>query len=164
MSPKLSNHRISVRRRINMSQRIKFSFPENVPKDKQISEKFIQGMLNRMAIGFYNYGPAQKNFPHNYDALKNVAIRVRKYRKTHNLEWLMDAANFLMLEFMYPRDRKAFYEATTKRDSPGSLLNNGKLSKGKEDFDSELSPALLARAKGLRTVPKPGEPGFKTVP
>jgi hypothetical protein len=114
--------------------KVELKWPDSIPLTN-FSQQFIQGMLDRVATGFHNYGPLEKNFPHNYDAIKNVRLRITKYRKTHNTEWLMDAANFCMIEFMHPKDKKAFYEATSKRESPGSVLRNGKISHGKEDFD-----------------------------
>ena len=113
---------------------IKLCWPASIPQT-QFSEQFLQGMLDRMAYGFHNYGAAQVNFPKNYDAMKSLRQRLRKYRLTHNTEWLMDAGNFLMIEFMYPKDTKAFFEPTTRHESPGSTLRSGRIAKGKDDFD-----------------------------
>lgn len=121
---------------------ITLKWPQSIPQNN-FSQEFIQGMLDRMAMGFHNYGHVSKNFPHNYDALENVKLRVKKYKKTHNTEWLMDAANFLMIEFMHPKDSKAFFESTSKKESPGSLLRNKKLSKGKEDFDPDKDQRII---------------------
>lgn len=114
--------------------KITLKWPDSIPKS-QISVQFIQGMLDRMAMGYHNYGPVTLNFPLNYDAINGVKTRLKHYKKTHNTEFLMDAANFAMIEFMLPADPKAFFKATTKDESPGSPLSSGKMSRGKEDFD-----------------------------
>lgn len=36
------------------------------------------------------------------DAIKNLEIRLQKYKETGNTEYLVDVANFVMLEFMHP--------------------------------------------------------------
>lgn len=36
------------------------------------------------------------------DALKNIELRLQKYKDTGNTEFLVDIANFAMLEFMHP--------------------------------------------------------------
>lgn len=118
----------------------KINVPDKISTTEQVSQHFLQGMADRMSMGYFNYGPVKDNFPHNYDAIKSMQQRLKKYRKDHNTEWLMDAANYLMIEFMFPKDSKAFFEPTTKRESPGATLRNGKISKGKEDFDPESNP------------------------
>ena len=117
---------------------VKINIPDQIMVEEQVSQKFVQGMFDRMSVGYFNYGPIKDNFPHNYDALKSMELRLKKYKKDHNLEWLMDAANYLMIEFMYPKDPKAFFKPTTKRESPGAVLRNGKISKGKEDFNPDI--------------------------
>lgn len=118
--------------------------PKSIP-DTQVSQKFIQGMIDRMAFGFHNYGPIVVNFPNNYNAMKSMRQRIQKYRKTHNTEWLIDAANYLMIEFMLPKDKKAFFESTSKRESPGAILNDGRISKGKEDFDPKKDRIIVRK-------------------
>jgi hypothetical protein len=51
--------------------------------------------------------------------LEDAKRRIRKYEQTGNTEWLMDAGNFLMFEFMYPRNSKAHFKATSHEESPG---------------------------------------------
>ena len=110
---------------------IKFNFPDSVPKD-QIDTDFIQGMLNRMAFGFHNYGHARRKYdrPQN---VKNVRLRLKKYRETGNTEWLIDAANFAMMEFMVPAHPRAHFRATTSDESPGSVVS-GRVIRGKHEL------------------------------
>jgi len=45
--------------------------------------------------------------------------RMRKYAETGNTEWLIDAANFAMIEFMHPRHPHAHFTGTDDDASPG---------------------------------------------
>lgn len=111
---------------------IKLQWPESVPVD-HIDVPFIQGMLNRMAFGFHNYGHSRR-FESKSHSLKNVELRLKEYRRTHNTEFLMDAANFCMMEFCKPSYTDAEFRPTSKAESPGAIVD-GKLCKGKEDYD-----------------------------
>lgn len=44
---------------------------------------------------------------------------VEKYQETGNTEYLVDAANYLMFEFMYPQHEKAHFRATDSGESAG---------------------------------------------
>jgi hypothetical protein len=110
---------------------IKLKFPDSVPLD-QIDIPFLQGMLNRMAFGFHNYGHMRR-YDNRPNSLKNVEIRLREYKRTHNTEFLMDAANYCMMEFCAPHFKDAEFRATSKAESPGAIVN-GRLVKGKEDY------------------------------
>lgn len=103
-----------------------------VPTD-QIDIPFIQGMLDRMAVGFFNYGHMRR-YEVKSHSLKNVMIRLKHYKKTKNTEFLIDAANYCMMEFCIPSISGAFFEPTTKKQSPGAIVD-GKHVKGKEDYD-----------------------------
>lgn len=111
--------------------KITFDWPDSVPVD-QIDVPFIQGMLDRMCFGFYNYGHMRRyeNVSH---SLTNVKMRLDKYEQTHNTEFLMDAANYCMMEFVKPCFHDAFFKSTDKSESPGAIVD-GCLVKGKEDY------------------------------
>lgn len=117
--------------------KIELNWPDSVPQD-QIDIPFIQGMLNRMAVGFHNYGHMRR-YENKSNSLKNVKIRLEKYEQSHNTEFLIDAANFTMMEFVKPGFEDAFFKSTTKEESPGVIVN-GKLVKGKEDY--EVPPVM----------------------
>jgi len=89
-------------------------------------------MLNRVAVGFFNYGPAKRDFSYNW--IKTLRLRLKHYRETHNTENLIDVANYAMLEFLYPIDRRAFFEATDKSGSPGAILTSGRVVHGKDEL------------------------------
>ena len=74
---------------------------EDILKDCY-SDFFIQGMKNRLVVSHFKYGSAKKTYPELAQALKCIKERIELYEKTKNTEYLIDAANFCMLEFMYP--------------------------------------------------------------
>jgi hypothetical protein len=89
----------------------------------QYDEKFFEYMRNRMKVSFYKYGDIRDAYPHKVDALANMWERVKKYKETGNTEWLVDAANFLMIEFMLPSIPGAEFRATDSNESPGRRVD-----------------------------------------
>lgn len=109
-------------------QEMKFKWPKGVP-DSEHSLPFIQGMLDRMALSFFKYGAIKKAYPHKINALKCLKARLKKYRDTGNTEWLIDVANWAMIEFLRPRHPGAHFRATEAQESPG------------RPWDGELDPS-----------------------
>lgn len=84
------------------------------------SEKFDEYRKNRVAVSHHKYGSARKNFATgNVDAIETMKLCVQKYQYTGNTEYLVDAANYLMFEFMYPQVKGAYFKATDSKDSAG---------------------------------------------
>jgi hypothetical protein len=92
----------------------------------QVSHKFLQGMVNRMATSYHKYGHVKDNFPEPMDAVAMIVDRLNQYRETGNTEWLMDVANYAMIEFMHPRHDRAHFRATDSGESPGRITTEGK--------------------------------------
>jgi len=86
----------------------------------EFSESFVKKMKNRMVASYGKYGPIRDNAG---DGRTNVILslkdRLRLYEETGNTEWLIDAANMCMIEFMYPQHKKAHFRATDSGESPG---------------------------------------------
>ena len=87
--------------------------------ESEFSVDFIRGMLDRMAVSFHKYGPLRDAYPHKVDAVKSLRERLAKYEETGNTEWLMDVANFAMIEFMRPGHDDAHFRPTDSDESPG---------------------------------------------
>ena len=102
--------------------------PEEIAKI-QISEKFIDGMKNRMIVSYFKYGDIRDCFPHKTNALATAIDRIKTYEKTKNTEFLIDASNFLMIEFILPSIEGAFFRATDSHESPGTIDVEGKRKK-----------------------------------
>ncbi len=99
---------------------IVLNWPDGVPQT-EFSHKFLQGMLDRMAVSYAKYGAVADAYPSKVDALKSLDVRVEKYGRTGNTEYLMDAGNFAMIEFMAPRNPDAYYKPTDSKESPGRV-------------------------------------------
>lgn len=95
----------------------------------EFSNKFVEGMKNRMIMSYYKYGKVSDAYPHKINALRSLDQRILKYKETGNLEYLIDAANFAMIEFMYPSQNNAHFIATDDKGSPGRILKLGKITK-----------------------------------
>lgn len=96
-----------------------------VPKTEW-SRDFIEGMLARMTVSFFKYGALADAYPHDVDAVASLKKRLEKYEEDGNVEWLMDVANFAMIEFMRPRHPDAHYTPQDSDTSPGRVDNRGK--------------------------------------
>lgn len=96
----------------------------------EFDEAFIEGMRERMVVSFYKYGRLADAYPEKVDAVGSLMQRLRKYSETGNTEFLMDVANFAMIEFMRPRHDKAHFEPTDDEASPGRIaLKSGRADK-----------------------------------
>jgi hypothetical protein len=71
------------------------------------SSDFEQKMRNRMIIGALRYGPAGRPGQYLFCAGRHIAL----YEMMDNLEHLVDAANYLMLEYMAPAHAEAHFHA-----------------------------------------------------
>ena len=105
------------------------TFREGVPAT-EFSEVFVEGMKDRMAISYYKYGEVAKAFPAKAGAVGCMESHIAAYAEDGNTEHLVDAANYLMIEFMHPSHPAAHFTPT---DSDGSL--------GRVDRDGETSHA-----------------------
>lgn len=84
------------------------------------SPEFIELMQNRIIVSHYKYGWMSDSYPAGLaDAVKSLEVRLALYKKTGNTEWLVDAANFAMIEFMFPQHPKAHFDTTGAEQSPG---------------------------------------------
>lgn len=86
---------------------------------QDFSEAFVTKMKNAIELSYYKYGNAKKTYPELAQAYKCLRERLDLYEKTHNTEFLVDAANFAMLEFMFPSFADAKYTPTDSDKSPG---------------------------------------------
>lgn len=86
----------------------------------EYSEQFDEIRKNSVVQSFYKYGPIKKNFgEHMVNAMDTCILCLNKYEETHNTEYLTDAANYMMFEFMYPSYKDAHFSRTGSTDSAG---------------------------------------------
>lgn len=92
-------------------------------------------MANRMAVSFYKYGKLADAYPHKVSAVDSLKARLKLYLEggmvkgenilPGNTEYLMDVANFAMIEFLRPSVAQASFVATDSSGSPGRVWNDG---------------------------------------
>lgn len=92
---------------------------------RDFSEEFIVKMKNAIEMSHHKYGWASKTYPELAQAVKCIQDRVDAYNKTHNKDYLVDIANFAMLEYLYPMYSDAHY---TPGDSDKSVGLGGVIS------------------------------------
>lgn len=135
---------------------------EKVP-ESEFSQPFAQGMYDRMAMSWFKYGFVKDAYPHKVNAIQSLLIRLVRYmgpdafqaavtrvltampdiekakhqREAGNTEYLMDAANFAMIEFMYPSLPNAHFTPTDSSASPGRMGALGTISQTSNDHDRE---------------------------
>ena len=85
----------------------------------EYSEEFDKLRKNRMEVSFFKYGSARDNYGSGrVDAIKTLELCVEKFKKTGNTEYLVDAANYAMLRFMYPLPGE-YFKSTCSNESAG---------------------------------------------
>lgn len=101
-------------------------FEIHIPDDVILNEPELRGylealqlMTNRMAMSHYKYGNLSDKFPDSADASKGVATRMEMYVESGNTENLLDAANYAVIEYLFPSHEKAHFRAQSAQESPG---------------------------------------------
>ena len=116
----------------------------------EFSLEFVQGMADRMIASYFKYGSAKDAYPQKVDAVKTGQNHIKLYQEggevkgnqvpSGNKELLIDAANYDMIEFLYPRNPDAYFKATDKSGSIGRAWNDGTTSEKsvkREGMESE---------------------------
>ena len=88
---------------------------------REYSDEFDRQRKNRVEVSYYKYGPARDNFgAGRVDALKTAELCIDAFKKDHNTEHLLDAANYLMFRYMYPYPGE-YFKATDSSGSVGTV-------------------------------------------
>lgn len=89
--------------------------------DREYSTSFDNERKHRVEVSFYKYGSARDNFASGrVDALATAERCIEAFKKDHNTEHLVDAANYLMFRYMYPMPNE-FFKATDSNGSVGTV-------------------------------------------
>lgn len=87
----------------------------------EYSTEFDKLRKNRVDLSYLKYGPARKNFGEGrVDALATADLCLDAFRRDHNTEHLVDAANYLMFRFMFPMPGE-YFRATDSSESVGTV-------------------------------------------
>src|SRR5690606_35012947 len=84
--------------------------------DHKWNESFVQNMRVRLQMGSFRYSAIEDRFPHCF-YLDRASRCLDKYRRTKNKEFLIDAANYCMLEFNKPQITGTFFKPTDREDA-----------------------------------------------
>ena len=82
-------------------------------------DDFVKKMRNRIIVSHYKYGWMSQTYPELAQAVNEIQPRIQKYLKTGNTEWLIDVANFAMMEYLHPSVKNAHFIGTDSEESPG---------------------------------------------
>lgn len=85
-----------------------------IPTDVELTEtewceEYEQLRRNRMVMGALRYGLLVDPRKWNYDLVAGLQRKLDHYQDTGNTEALVDAGNYLMLEFMRPSHPEAHF-------------------------------------------------------
>lgn len=83
----------------------------------------MQGEWRAMMAALNSIGGGYGRLRELAKAIDSAEERLRLYRETGNTEWLVDLANFAMIEYMHHSHPQAHFRATGGNESPG--LKNG---------------------------------------
>jgi hypothetical protein len=98
--------------------------------------KALQMMVSRMDVSHHKYGLMGKKYPEKAHAIDSARQRMWMYDgkgdpvenkegNTGNTENCLDAANFLVIEYLLPSHKKAKFKAQETKDSPGLVFKDG---------------------------------------
>lgn len=92
----------------------------------EFDPEFVVNMMAAMMVSFHKYGRVDDAYPLKFDAASDVRARMAKYRETGNKHYLVDAANFAMIESMHSgRKGGAQWGTNDAADSPGRTTASG---------------------------------------
>jgi hypothetical protein len=76
-----------------------------------------------MVMSYYKYGPVEKNYRDGrfLDAIPSLKKRLEEYERTGNIELLVDAANWCMIEFMFPQHKSAHFKPLEPNETPTAV-------------------------------------------
>ncbi len=94
--------------------------------DTEFDPSFAVRMMQAMMVSYHKYGRVSDAYPLKFDAASDVRARMGRYRQTGNKHYLVDAANFTMIEAMHPgRKNGAEWGGNDAADSPGRTTASG---------------------------------------
>lgn len=108
--------------------------------ETEFDGEFAQMMANRMSVSFFKYGKVA-DAKGKVDEVSSLRMRLAKYEETGNPEWLVDVANFAMIEFMHNRER---FRGTDSHESPGLKYASGEVSARPHTPNDEQKAELVS--------------------
>jgi hypothetical protein len=97
-----------------------------------VCERFITRMRQAMEVSQHKYGNLEDAYPHKVNAIETLKDRLKKYEKTGNADYLVDVANFAMIEFVLPMNEK-YHDKPTDGGEGRKWLAGGRLTEKRND-------------------------------
>lgn len=92
--------------------------------DSEYSKEFDELRKHRMEVSYHKYGPARKNYGEGrVDAIETAKLCLDAFEKDGNTEHLVDAANYMMLRFMFPLPGEGFKGTDSSAGMVGTPIN-----------------------------------------
>lgn len=88
---------------------------------EDFSPDFVAKMVRAMMISHRKYGFVRDAYPNKMDAMADIFTRRGKYRESGNLWFMVDVANFAMIESMQPGHAEAHWGRNDADNSPGRV-------------------------------------------
>ncbi len=104
--------------------------------DSETDPAFLQRMIDAMGLSWFKYGAVAEAYPAKVDAVESLKMRLQKYADTGNTEFLVDVANFAMIEFMHPKHPQAHYKAEDA-GGPGRVWASGRVDESANTIGRE---------------------------
>lgn len=104
----------------------------------EYSEEFDKKRKCAVAVSYHKYGPAKENFQKGMvDAIGSLKKNLQKFEETHNLEYLVDVANYAMFRFMYPMEGESYKPTDSDQSAGVDGVTINELKQFKEDHKYE---------------------------
>jgi hypothetical protein len=94
--------------------KFEFEIPDQAIKEDQDLLTWvdcIKRMAERMSMSHFKYGNMGDHYPHSAIPLTNGKKRIELYEKSGNTEDMLDAANFCIIEAIFPAHSKRHFRA-----------------------------------------------------
>lgn len=101
-------------------------------QETEVSREFHERMDKSMTVSFHKYGPVKEAYPHKVNAIASLEKRLRLYKDTGNADYLIDIANFAMIEFMLPA-HESFHDKPTDGGEGRYWQNGGAANEKRND-------------------------------
>lgn len=86
--------------------------------------EFDEYRKHRMEVSYHKYGPVRDNYATGRcDAIATAELCIEAFKRDHNLEHLVDAANYMMIRFKYPMPGETFKGTDTSAGMVGTPIN-----------------------------------------
>lgn len=102
------------------------------------SPELHKRMVDAMTVSFHKYGPVKDAYPHKVNAIASLEKRLRLYRETGNGDYLVDIANFAMIEYMLPA-HDSFHDSPTDGGEGRCWHSGGAANEKKNDGSRKAS-------------------------